>query len=64
MNSSDKMKSIRMKTGLSQAKFSKLTTIPVANIQKWEQGISSPPDYLMFLLSAYVDSTLSKSDTI
>ena len=44
------IKELRTKTGLSQSKFSMLTGIPVTNIQHWEQGVSTPPDYVISLL--------------
>ena len=40
------IKKLREKTYLSQNKFAKLLGIPVANIQKWEQNISAPPEYV------------------
>jgi len=39
-------KELRAKTGLSQSKFAKLFDIPVRTLQQWEQGISSPPEYV------------------
>jgi len=41
---------LRVKTGLSQAGFSKKYGIPVRTVQQWEQGRSTPPDYLTCLL--------------
>ncbi len=32
------VKAIRLKTGLSQAKFAKLIDVPTATLQNWEQG--------------------------
>lgn len=40
------IKEMREKTHLSQAKFAKLLSIPVANISRWEQGGSRPPEYV------------------
>jgi DNA-binding transcriptional regulator YiaG len=48
------IKEMREKTYLSQAKFAKLLDIPVANITKWEQGISSPPPYVIKLIEYYL----------
>ena len=44
------IKEMRQQTYLSQSKFAELLCIPVANIMKWEQGVSSPPDYLISLI--------------
>ena len=43
------IKEMREKTGLSQSKFGKILGIPAANIAKWEQGVSTPPDYVLTL---------------
>ncbi len=44
------VKEMREKTGLSQAKFGKILGIPVANIARWEQGGSRPPEYVEKLI--------------
>ena len=44
------IKEMRDKTYLSQSKFGQLLDIPTANIARWEQGVSSPPDYLLKLI--------------
>lgn len=41
---------MRKVTGLSQSKFADLLEIPVANIQRWEQEIVSPPAYVARLI--------------
>lgn len=37
----------------SQSKFSAKFGIPVRTLQQWEQGISSPPEYLVRMM-AYI----------
>ena len=49
-NNRDKIKEMRAKTGLSQNKFATLLQIPASNIQKWEQGVTSPPEYVIGLI--------------
>ena len=44
------IKEMRERTYLSQNKFAKLLGIPVSNIQKWEQNVSVPPDYVKRLI--------------
>lgn len=44
------IKELRTQTGLTQAKFAELIEVPVANIQKWEQGVASPPEYVLKLI--------------
>lgn len=50
MQVSERIKELRKRTGLSQAKFGNILEIPVANISKWEQGVTSPPDYVVKLI--------------
>jgi DNA-binding transcriptional regulator YiaG len=47
---SEKLKKWRKQTNLSQAKFGNLLGIPTANISKWEQGTSTPPEYVISLI--------------
>lgn len=49
------IKEMREKTYLSQSKFANLLGIPVANIAKWEQGVSSPPYYVLNLIQYYLE---------
>ena len=53
MDISDRIKELRKKTGLSQSKFYAKFGIPVRTLQQWEQGISSPPEYLVRMM-AYI----------
>ncbi|MBR1892572.1 MAG: helix-turn-helix domain-containing protein [Lachnospiraceae bacterium] len=50
------IKVLRNSTGMSQSKFAVYLGIPVANIQHWEQGISTPPDYVTALISRVMKS--------
>ena len=45
------IKELRNTTKMSQSKFAMYLGIPVANIQHWEQGVSTPPSYLVALIS-------------
>ena len=45
------IRELREKTGLTQKAFSELYGIPVSTLRKWEQGESSPPDYVIRLLA-------------
>ncbi len=45
------IKELRSTTGMSQSKFALYLGIPVANIQHWEQGKTTPPDYVTSLIS-------------
>ena len=48
------IKELREQTYLSQSKFANIVGIPVANIAKWEQGVSNPPDYVIKLIEFYL----------
>lgn len=45
------IKELRNTTNMSQNKFASYLGIPVANIQHWEQGVTTPPNYLVSLIS-------------
>lgn len=45
------IKALRSTTGMSQSKFALYLGIPVANIQHWEQGKTTPPDYVASLIT-------------
>ncbi len=50
-----KVKELRDRTGLSQAKFGEMFGIPAANIQKWEQQTATPPDYIIGMMERILD---------
>ena len=50
------IKEMRMKTGLSQAKFAETFNIPVSTLRKWEQGDSSPSGYVIDLIARAIPS--------
>ena len=45
------IKELRNTTQMSQNSFATYLGIPVANIQHWEQGVATPPNYLIALIS-------------
>ncbi len=47
----NKIKELRTTTKMSQSRFASYLGIPVANIQHWEQGVASPPGYLISLIT-------------
>ena len=56
----NKIKAIRAKTGLSQAKFSEAYEIPKRSIENWEAGKRVPPEYVVNLLEFKVNADLKK----
>lgn len=48
------LREIRSITGLSQARFAEKYGIPKRTLEKWEQGETNPPAYLVKLLERAV----------
>lgn len=42
-----RIKEIRARTGLSQAKFAKAYGLNDRHLAKWEQGVAAPPSYVL-----------------
>lgn len=58
---SDKIKNIRLQTGLSQTKFAEVFRIPCRTLENWESGSRVPPSYIPDLLQAAVNDYLNPS---
>ena len=58
------IKEMRMKTGLSQAKFAETFNIPISTLRKWEQGDSSPSGYVIDLIARAIPSLNSSLEEI
>ena len=57
------IRELRDKTGLTQKKFAETYGIPLSTLQKWEQAVMTPPDYVINLLARIipgVDKNLTK----
>lgn len=52
------IKQLRASLGISQSAFAALINADVRTIQMWEQGLSRPTTYTMFLLNEYVSRVL------
>ena len=46
---------LRKATGLSKTEFSKKYNIPYRTVQNWENGTSTPPDYVLELLKYRIE---------
>lgn len=55
MEAKDKIKALRGQTGLSQVKFGMMFNIAPINIANWEQGITSPPEYVQYMLERLIE---------
>lgn len=51
----DRLKELRCRTGLSQAKFARKFFIPVGTYEHWEMGIRKPPAYVVKMMSLILD---------
>ncbi|MCR5652153.1 MAG: hypothetical protein K6F86_13345 [Lachnospiraceae bacterium] len=62
------IKELRNTTQMSQNRFATYLGIPVVNIQHWEQGVTTPPNYLVALISrvmkndGYISNDLSSAE--
>lgn len=49
------VKEIRGMMKLSQSKFANYFKIPVTTLQHWEQGVASPPEYVVSMIMRIVE---------
>ena len=49
------IRDLRARTGLSQQKFGMLFHIVPTNIANWEQGITIPPEHVIYMLSRLIE---------
>jgi putative transcriptional regulator len=49
------IKELRKKTNLSQSKFAKKFGIPVGTLAHWEQGVRTPPNYVISMIETILD---------
>ena len=55
------IKTLRESTGLSQRDFAAKFHINIRTLQAWEQGITAPPEHVLFMLSCLVEPKASQS---
>lgn len=55
MDCSQRVKELRARTGLSQQKFGMLFQIAAINISNWEQGVTKPPEYVIYMMERLVE---------
>jgi DNA-binding transcriptional regulator YiaG len=60
METNERIRSIREKTGLNRREFSDKYGIPVRTLEEWEAGRRTPPEYVVRLLSYVVEFQLIK----
>ncbi len=66
MVTAEQIKGIRAATGLSQRAFAEKLNIPQRTVENWEQGVNSPPDYVIALIYSAVrkDESMGSDMTI
>ena len=55
MDAKHKIKELRSRTGLSQQKFGMLFKMSAINISNWEQGVTKPPEYVVYMLERLME---------
>lgn len=55
MTAAEQVKSIRSKSGLTQAAFAERFEIPLRTLEDWERGTRQPPIYVLHMLEILVD---------
>ena len=55
MTTSEQVRAIRQRTGLSQAAFADKYDIPKRTIENWEAGKREPPIYVLRMLDVLAD---------
>lgn len=58
----NKIKTERIRHGLTQGQLSNLTGIPARTIQNWEGGVRQCPDYVEKMVLEKLDITFNQSD--
>ena len=51
MDTQNKIKELRLQTGLNRKEFSEYIGIPLRTIEDWEAGRRTPPEYIPRLIS-------------
>lgn len=55
MESNKFIKGLREEAGMNRKNFSEYTGIPLRTLEDWEAGRRNPPEYLVRLLSYYIE---------
>lgn len=50
-----KIRELRARTGLSQQRFGMLFRMAAINISNWEQGVTKPPEYVLYMLERLIE---------
>ena len=58
MDAKEKIRELRMKTGMNRREFSDFYGIPLRTIEEWEAGRRAPAEYIVRLLAYAVEYDL------
>ena len=62
MDSADKIKELREKTGMSRKEFCDYFNIPYRTVTEWERDNRHAPEYVLRLLEYYIQMELLNKD--
>lgn len=57
VNLNERIRELRRLTGLSQGKFAEKFGIPRSTLQNWEQGVRTPPPYVVTMLEKMIEAS-------
>ena len=62
----NKISFLRKELDMSQSQFANDFNIPVRTLQKWEQGASSPPIYVLQMIETilFLENTKKEKDSL
>ena len=55
MELAERLRKLREQTGLSQAKFATRFSIPKSTYEHWEEGMRTPPKYVVEMISVILE---------
>lgn len=55
MDNGDTIKKLREQTGMNRKEFCEYLNIPYRTVTEWERGTRNAPDYVLRLISYYIE---------
>lgn len=63
MSTADTIKELRKKSGMNRREFCDLLNIPYRTVTDWERGEREAPEYVLRLISYYIEMEKLKKKT-
>lgn len=60
MSTADIIKELRKRTGLNRREFCEILNIPYRTVTDWERGEREAPEYVLRLISYYIEMEMMK----